>query len=261
MANICTFYRSPKGCSRGSRCGFFHLNKEKKRIVEDSKKKNIHAFKHVCVAALFDNCSNSSCMYLHPRDDVRYKDQKEEIRKLNRDNQFLARDHTEMETLLKSMEKKNRSIQKELDSANIYIDTVRKDRTALCKDIAKKNSDIERLEKENQELNRMISKSSNSNRYLLRKNTSLMKDIAMLRNRECNKVITHDEKTETIDESEKKEEDIRIRKQFFDMLQRNNDFIPLVHPSEEACSDNDIVNPPPRKKMRYFDTVVVPIKK
>lgn len=226
MTNLCMFYRSPQGCSRGSRCGFFHLNREKERIVDEGRRQNTHAFTHVCVAALFDNCSNKSCLYLHPRDDVRYEDQKEEMRKLARDNRFLVKEHTEMEARLESMKKKN--------------------------------SDIERLFKENQKLIRVVRKSSRNNRYLHRKNESLMKDNARLKNRRhitVTRVVRHEKETEVMGASEKKEDGDRVREQCVDMLRGNHDFIPLVQSVRAPSPEPAAVNPRPRKRRRYFEEV------
>lgn len=72
---ICRFFNSHRGCAKGDKCTFFHVNE---RIYKHNKKdKNYYS--SLCNQSLTYNCNVKKCKKLHLNDDLRNKNKKKEL--------------------------------------------------------------------------------------------------------------------------------------------------------------------------------------
>ena len=75
MSSICMYFNTPNGCDKGDDCVFFHLTKKAYDNMIEIRKVNTLAYTKVCVHSVIgSNCCSVKCFYIHPRDDIRYKD-------------------------------------------------------------------------------------------------------------------------------------------------------------------------------------------
>ena len=102
MSAICLYFNTPKGCDRGDACIFFHLTKNAHDNLIATRKINTLAYTKVCVNSVIgNNCCVAKCFYIHPSDDVRYKNTVDHRKELMEYNEMLQKKLEEREEYCK----------------------------------------------------------------------------------------------------------------------------------------------------------------
>ena len=215
------FYHTPTGCGRGDNCKFFHLTKSTLQRVKYIKQKNKNAFTNICVPAITGNCNNSNCEYLHPIDDVRYREQEKKRLELECDNVFLCANINKLEEKTRELEYNSR---KDKD----YIERLKSQRNSTEKTITD-------LKNDNRKLRHEADKASADNKYLKRKIERLKQE-------------------HSTTERQKKIIDKYLKKNSSGSNNKDELFIPLNNLSEEVNNSVSDQKTRPYKRRRYFET-------